>query len=131
MRTRPIRLVQAFVVAAATAFLLAVLIAGGDSAPAVQRAGFELIPYQPGGPAGVVFLERSGGRLTGTRVVWGLEPGSRHYNALRGPEARCRGRLAQVVRALPPLVADENGVAFGRVDEPAPSSASADGLALT
>lgn len=131
MRSRPIRLLQAFIVAAATAFLLAVVIAGGDAQAPVQRAGFELIPYQPGGPAGVVFLERSGGRLTGTQVVWGLEPGSRHYTALRGPGARCGGPLAQVVRALPPLVADENGVAFGRIDEPAPSQESAEGLGMT
>lgn len=93
-----------------------------------QRVGLELVPFQPGGPAGVAFLERSGDRLVGTRTVWGLAPGTRHHSALRGPGRSC---TAQVTQPLPPLVADENGVAFGRVDVPVPAGAFTDGLSLT
>ena len=131
MRPRSLRILQAFIVSAAVTFLLAVILTGGSTERPVPRTGFELVPFEAGGPAGVAYLERGTRRITGTLAVWGLAPGTRHYAALRGPGARCRGRLAQIVRALPPLVADENGVAFGRIDEPAPSEESAAGLGLT
>jgi len=126
------RLAQATVVVAAVAFLLAVVVAGGDDgAGEPGRAGFDLVPFQPGGPAGVVHLERRGPRLLGTVAVWGLAPGTRHYAALRGPGARCGGPLAQVAAALPRLTADENGVAAARVDVPRPQDAFEAGVAVT
>lgn len=120
------RIVQALILCGAMALLLTVLVLGGEER--AQRAGAELVPFQPGGPAGVLFLERRGDRLIGTRAVWGLAPGTRHHNALRGPGGRC---AAQITQRLPLLVADENGVAFGRIDAPVPRGAFAEGLALT
>jgi hypothetical protein len=129
----PFRLGQAIAVVAAVAFLLAVVIAGGQSpAPAGLRAGFELGPQRAGGPSGVAYLAARGGRLTGHVAVWGLAPGSRHAAALRGPDGGCGGGgLAQVVAPLPVLAAGSDGVAFARIDVARPSTGFGDGLALT
>jgi hypothetical protein len=124
---RAVRILQALIVCGAMALLLGLLVLREDDVPP-QRVGFELVPFQPGGPAGTAFLERRGDRLVGTLTVWGLQPGTRHFVALRGPGPRCP---AQITSALAPLASDENGVAFGRVDEPIPADAFGDGLALT
>jgi len=114
---RSVRILQAVIVCAAMALLLGVFVLRGDPDELEVRVGLELVPFQPGGPAGTAFLAGSAGRLTGTVTVWGLAPGTRHFAALRGPGRRCD---AQVTQPLPLLVADENGVAFARLDLPAP-----------
>ena len=88
-----------------------------------DRADFELIPINPGGPVGLAHLEQDGKRLRGRIAVWGLGPGSRHLAHLSGPGASCRPEARQVRRravVLPELVADPNGVAFARVSATAP-----------
>jgi len=108
------------------ALLLGVFVMrGGDGGEPGTRAGLELVPFQPGGPAGTAFFEVTGDRLAGTVAVWGLAPGTRHFAALRGPGRRCD---TQITQPLPPLAADENGVAFARLDLPAPRL---DSFALT
>lgn len=125
---RSVRIVQALIVCAAMGLLIGVIVLrDGEDGAAAERAGLELVPFQPGGPAGTAYLERAGDRLEGTLVVWGLAPGTRHFAALRGPGRSC---TAQVTQPLAPLVADENGVAFRRVAVPLPAGAF-DGLALT
>lgn len=124
---RAVRIVQGLIVCGAMALLLGVIVLREDETR-VQRLGLELVPFQPGGPAGTAFLERRGDRLVGTIAVWGLQPGTRHFVALRGPGPRCP---AQITAALPPLASDENGVAFGRVNGSLPADAFGDGLALT
>ena len=81
------------------------------------RADFELLPVNPGGPVGLGHLESDGDRVRGRIAVWGLGPGSRHRAELRAGACRPEGaQSATIVRTLPELVADPNGVAFARVD---------------
>ena len=97
-------------VLAALALLLAT--AGRD-----EPADFELLPINPGGPVGLAHLESDGDRVRGRIAVWGLGPGSRHRAELRAGACRPEGaQTARIVRTLPELVADPNGVAFARVD---------------
>jgi hypothetical protein len=95
---------------------------GGDRAPRTV----ELAPYEPGGALGTATLREQDGRVRGSVVVWGLAPGSRHLVHLA--PGGCAWRPAPRVR-LPVLVAGANGVAYARVDAPAPDGAA--GWALT
>ncbi len=82
--------------------------------PAVRTAGFELTPFEPGGPLGVAYAEQDGTRVRGWISVWGLQPGTGHAIHL-GPTGRnCAGERPRPVLRLPAARADENGVAFAR-----------------
>ncbi len=80
----------------------------------VRTAAFELTPFEPGGPVGVAYAEQRGGRVRGWASVWGLQPGTGHAIHL-GPTGRnCVAERPRPVLRLPPMRADENGVAFAR-----------------
>lgn len=64
---------------------------------------------------GVAYLQQQSKRLTGSIVVWGLEPGSEHAVHFHGPDSRC-GTKADPVAAHDDLKADGNGVAYATVE---------------
>lgn len=64
---------------------------------------------------GVAFFEQRGERLTGSVVVWGLEPGSEHAVHFHGPSSRC-GTKADPVAAHNDLKANGEGVAHATVE---------------
>jgi hypothetical protein len=77
-------------------------------------------PSTTGGPQGVGLLRQQGERLSGSVVVWGLEPGSRHAVHFHGPDSSC-GTKADPVAVHPDLEADADGVASAQVDIAAPN----------
>jgi hypothetical protein len=92
-----------------------------DGAAETQTvAELEIEPSTTGGPQGVGLLRERSGRLSGSVVVWGLEPGSRHAVHFHGPDSSC-GMKADPVAIHPDLEADAEGVASAQVDIAAPN----------
>jgi hypothetical protein len=90
------------------------------AAEAQTIAELEIEPAEAGGPQGVGLLRRRSGRVSGSVVVWGLVPGSRHAVHFHGPDSSC-GTKADPVAVHPDLEADADGVATAQVDIAAPS----------
>jgi hypothetical protein len=94
---------------------------GDDGAAETQTvAELEIEPSTTGGPRGVGLLRERNGRLSGSVVVWGLVPGSRHAVHFHGPDSSC-GTKADPVAVHPDLEADANGVASAQLDIAAPN----------
>jgi hypothetical protein len=91
----------------------------GDEATATQSAELQIQPTTSGGPRGVGLLLQQGGRVSGSVVVWGLEPGSLHAVHFHGPDSSC-GTKADPVAVHADLEADDDGVASVQVDIAAP-----------
>lgn len=72
------------------------------------------------GLRGVAMLGQDGDRVRGYVAMWGLEPGSEHAAHIHGPDAACAAqrRTKRHAVELPDLVADEQGVAYRRIDLP-------------
>jgi hypothetical protein len=83
-------------------------------------AELKIGPSMTGGPRGVGLLRQRNERLSGSVVVWGLDPGSRHAVHFHGPDSSC-GTKADPVAVHPDLEADADGVATARFDIPTPS----------
>jgi hypothetical protein len=92
-----------------------------DGATEAQTvAELEIEPSTTGGPQGVGLLRQRGGKVSGSVVVWGLEPGSLHAVHFHGPDSSC-GTKADPVAIHPDLDADADGVAIAQVDIAAPN----------
>ena len=83
-------------------------------------AELEIEPSTTGGPRGVGLMRQRGRRVSGSVVVWGLEPGSRHAVHFHGPDSSC-GTKADPVAVHPDLEADDEGVASAQLDIAAPN----------
>jgi hypothetical protein len=107
-------------VAAVAAGVLLASAATGARAPAGVVAGVELRPDGGTSVRGAAFFRQRGTRLSGSVVVWGLEPGSAHAVHVHGPRGSCASRPAKpAVAGHADLVADERGVAYRRFVAPA------------
>jgi hypothetical protein len=126
----PRRRLAILAVTGVVALAVLLLIAAGCDEERAPTAGLELTPVNAGGPVGLAHLEAADGRARGWLAVWGLGPGSGHRAELRGPEARCPRAEGDTLAALPDLTADENGVAFARLDLPLGGDALATGNQL-
>jgi hypothetical protein len=91
-----------------------------EAADAQTVAELAIEPSTNGGPRGVGLLREQAGRISGSVVVWGLEPGTRHAVHFHGPDSSC-GTKADPVAIHPDLEADDEGVATAQLDIAAPS----------
>jgi hypothetical protein len=87
------------------------------TADAHAVAELEIEPSMTGGPRGVGLLrQRRNERLSGSVVVWGLDPGSRHAVHFHGPDSSCGTKADPVaVHAESSAVSDNPGIACGDV----------------
>jgi len=109
----------------------ATVLAAGCGGGEVRTAGFELVPFEDGGPPAVAYLEQDGDRVRGWVVAWGLRPGSPHAAHLGPTGADCARRPPDPRVRLPVLRADENGVAFRRFTVSAEEDVAGPRWALT
>jgi hypothetical protein len=120
MRSGVILVAVGVIVGASTSLAFGALRDDDGTADAHTVAELEIEPSMTAGPRGVGLLRHRNERLSGSMVVWGLDPGSRHAVHFHGPDSSC-GTKADPVAVHPDLVADADGVATARFDIPAPS----------
>jgi Cu/Zn superoxide dismutase len=100
--------------AVAAAVIITAVVDDGAKAPAAEQVR---LAADNGSPVrGVAYFEQNGDHLTGSVVVWGLEPGTKHAVHFHG-RGRC-GTKADPVAAHADLKANADGIAYADIDVP-------------
>jgi hypothetical protein len=120
MRSRVVLVAVGVLVGASAALGFAALRDDDGTADAQTVAELAIEPSTSGGPEGVGLLREQDGRVSGSVVVWGLEPGTRHAVHFHGPNSSC-GEKADPVAIHPDLEAGADGVAMAQLEIDAPA----------